>query len=119
MFTQRRDDYGWYQDHKGNWNYTVFTENGRVLDDDKVALKTALLEVAKTGAANFRFTCNQNVILSDIHPERRQQVEDCATVRHHHAYRWSRRRAQECYCLRGIQYLPLALLPKRNAICPC
>ncbi|MGN6418377.1 MAG: assimilatory sulfite reductase (NADPH) hemoprotein subunit [Pseudobacter sp.] len=76
VFTQRRDDYGWYQDHKGNWNYTVFTENGRVLDDDKVALKTALLEVAKAGAANFRFTCNQNVILSDIQPERRQQVEE-------------------------------------------
>jgi sulfite reductase (NADPH) hemoprotein beta-component len=76
VFTQRRDDYGWYQNHEGKWNYTVFTENGRVLDDDKVALKTALLEVAKTGAANFRFTCNQNVILSDILPEQRQQVED-------------------------------------------
>lgn len=76
VFTQRRDDFGWYQNHEGKWNYTVFTENGRVLDDDKIALKTALLEVAKTGAANFRFTCNQNVILSDILPENRQQVED-------------------------------------------
>ena len=29
-------------------------------------LKTALLEVAKTGKANFIFTCNQNLILGDI-----------------------------------------------------
>lgn len=76
QFTQRRDDYGWYQNHEGKWNYTVFTENGRVLDDEKLAIKTALLEVAKSGVANFRFTCNQNVIISDILPENRKKVED-------------------------------------------
>jgi sulfite reductase (NADPH) hemoprotein beta-component len=65
-FTTRQDYYGWHHNHEGKWYYTVFVENGRVLDDDKAALKTALLEVAKTGKANFRFTCNQNVILSDI-----------------------------------------------------
>jgi sulfite reductase (NADPH) hemoprotein beta-component len=75
-FTQRRDDYGWYQNHEGKWYYTVFAENGRVLDDEKLALKTALLEVARTGLANFRFTCNQNVIISDILPENRPQIEE-------------------------------------------
>ncbi|HKO81101.1 MAG TPA: hypothetical protein VJU78_11935, partial [Chitinophagaceae bacterium] len=65
-FTSRKDHYGWLQNHEGKWYYTLFVENGRVLDDDKVALKTALLEVAQTGKANFRFTGNQNLILSDI-----------------------------------------------------
>jgi len=65
-FTERRDYYGWQQNHGGQWYYTPFIENGRVLDDEKVALKSALLEVAKTGKANFRFTGNQNLILSDI-----------------------------------------------------
>jgi sulfite reductase (NADPH) hemoprotein beta-component len=65
-FTSRKDHYGWKQNHEGNWYYTVFVENGRVLDDDKAPLKTALLEIAKTGKANFRFTGNQNVILADI-----------------------------------------------------
>jgi sulfite reductase (NADPH) hemoprotein beta-component len=65
-FNRRKDHYGWEQNHEGRWNYTVFVENGRVLDDEKVALKTALLQVAETGKANFRFTCNQNVILADI-----------------------------------------------------
>ena len=54
---------------KGFGIILLFIENGRVLDDEKVPLKTALLEVAKTGKANFRFTCNQNLILSDIKEE--------------------------------------------------
>lgn len=65
-FTDRGDYYGWQQNAEGLWYYTVFVENGRILDDEKAALKSALLEVAKTGKANFRFTCNQNVIISDV-----------------------------------------------------
>ncbi|WP_205508749.1 assimilatory sulfite reductase (NADPH) hemoprotein subunit [Longitalea arenae] len=74
-FTRRHDDYGWHKNHEGKWYYTVFVENGRVLDDEKIALKTALLEVAKTGKANFRFTCNQNVIVSDIAQKDKKVVE--------------------------------------------
>ncbi len=55
-FTGRTDYYGWYKNEKGKWYYTPFIENGRILDDEQVALKSALLEVAKTGKANFRFT---------------------------------------------------------------
>ena len=65
-FTQRSDRYGWLQNEQGLWYYTLFVENGRVLDDEKVALKTALLEVAKTGKTNFLFTSNQNMIISDV-----------------------------------------------------
>lgn len=66
IFTDRKDHYGWKQNHEGKWYYSVFIENGRVLDDEKIALKTALLKIAKTGKANFRFTGNQNLILADI-----------------------------------------------------
>jgi sulfite reductase (NADPH) hemoprotein beta-component len=65
-FTDRKDYYGWQQNHQGRWYYTPFVENGRILDDEKVALKTALLEIAVTGKANFRFTGNQSVIVADI-----------------------------------------------------
>lgn len=75
-FSDRKDYYGWEQNHEGLWYYTVFVENGRILDDEKVALKSALLEVAKTGKANFRFTCNQNVILSDIKKEDKKAVQE-------------------------------------------
>jgi sulfite reductase (NADPH) hemoprotein beta-component len=73
-FTDRKDYYGWQQNHQGLWYYTPFIENGRILDDEKLALKSALLEIAETGKANFRFTANQNLILADI------QKKDKATI---------------------------------------
>ena len=75
-FTRRKDYYGWEQNHEGLWYYTVFVENGRVLDDENLALKAALLEVAQTGKANFRFTCNQNVILADITSESKPLIQE-------------------------------------------
>ena len=74
-FTGRADLYGWQQNETGQWYYTVFVENGRVLDDETVALKTALQEVAKTGKANFRFTCNQNVIISDVADKDKETID--------------------------------------------
>ena len=74
-FTQRTDYFGWHQSEQGLWYYTVFVENGRVLDDEQVKLKSALLEVARMGKANFRFTCNQNVILADLQEEDRDSTQ--------------------------------------------
>ncbi len=73
-FTSRKDYFGWEQNQDGLWYYTIFTENGRVLDDERVALKSALLEVAKTGKVTFRFTANQNVIISDIKEEDKETI---------------------------------------------
>jgi len=75
-FTHRKDYFGWHPSESGLWYYTAFVENGRVADNDKVKLRSALLEVAKTGKANFRFTCNQNVILADIKKEDKQLIEE-------------------------------------------
>lgn len=75
-FETRKDYYGWQQNHAGKWYYTVFVENGRVLDDEKVPLKTALYEIAQTGKANFRFTGNQNVILADVEEEDKKVIDE-------------------------------------------
>ena len=66
VFNDRTDYFGWQQNHQGRWYYTLFIESGRVYDSEKLALKTALLEIAQTGKANFRFTANQGLILGDI-----------------------------------------------------
>jgi sulfite reductase (NADPH) hemoprotein beta-component len=66
VFTERKDHYGWEQDHSGKWYYTLFVENGLVKDSEQLPMKTGLLEIAGTGKANFRFTGNQNLILADI-----------------------------------------------------
>jgi sulfite reductase (NADPH) hemoprotein beta-component len=74
--TERVDRYGWEKDYKGNWHYTLFSENGRILDTETLKIKEALLKVAETNKANFRFTCNQNVILSDINQEDKSTIDN-------------------------------------------
>jgi sulfite reductase (NADPH) hemoprotein beta-component len=74
-FTERKDYYGWFQNNDRLWYYTPFIENGRVTDDEKIALKTALYEIAETRKLNFRFTTNQNVILSDISNDDKASIE--------------------------------------------
>jgi sulfite reductase (NADPH) hemoprotein beta-component len=75
-FSQRKDRYGWRLDHDNICNYTLFVENGRVTDSEISAVKTALLEIAETGVANFRFTSNQNIIVSDIKPDDKVIVDN-------------------------------------------
>jgi sulfite reductase (NADPH) hemoprotein beta-component len=117
-FSDRKDHYGWHQNHEGLWHYTVFVENGRILDDEQVALKTALLEVAKTGKANFRFTCNQNVILADIQPADKELIntilEQFGIIQHTEGSSAARKNSMACVALstcplalaEGQRYLP-------------
>ena len=75
QFTERRDYYGWEQNHEGKWYYTLFVENGRILDSPELPLKTALFEIAKTGKANFRFTASQNLIISDVNANDKDAID--------------------------------------------
>jgi sulfite reductase (NADPH) hemoprotein beta-component len=76
VFTKRHDEYGWHQNHEGLFYYTTFVETGRVYDGEEVQFKKAFYEIAKTGKAQFRFTCNQNIIISDILPENKNEIEN-------------------------------------------
>ena len=76
QFELRKDRYGWAQDYQGKWFYTVFVEHGRVLDTEEYPLKSGLLKIAETGKANFRFTCNQNLIVADVKEEDKQEIEN-------------------------------------------
>lgn len=73
-FNDRTDYFGWHQNHEGKWYYTLFIENGRIADE-KVAIKTCLYEIAKTSKANFRFTANQKLIVADIDPNDKAEIE--------------------------------------------
>jgi len=75
-FTKREEYYGWQQDVKGNWFYTLFVENGRVMDTEQIAIKSALYKIAKTGKVNFRCTVNQKAIVSDVKPEDKEEIND-------------------------------------------
>lgn len=73
-FEFRGDHFGWQRNEDKTWNYTVFTENGLVKDDAGCALKTGLYAIAEQGKAMFRFTCNQNLVLSDIKDKDKKDV---------------------------------------------
>jgi sulfite reductase (NADPH) hemoprotein beta-component len=75
-FNKRIDYYGWYQADNGLWYYTLFVENGRVLNDEKLAMKTALLEIAKKDKCNFLFTASQNIIIADVTEEDKASIND-------------------------------------------
>lgn len=109
-FEYRNDYYGWHTNSEGLWYYTPFIENGRVLDNEQVLLKTALLEVAKTGKANFRFTANQNLILSDIKALDKETVhailEKYGVIKHTASASSVRKNAMACVALNTC---PLAL----------
>ena len=109
-FNQRTDYYGWYLNEQGRWYYTVFAENGRILDDEQVALKSALLEVAKTGKVNFRFTANQNVIISDVEEKDKDAVnrilEQFKIIEHTEGASAIRKNAMACV---AFPTCPLAL----------
>ncbi len=109
-FSQRSDRYGWLQNEQGLWYFTLFIENGRVLDDEKLAMKTALLEVAKTGKTNFLFTSNQNMIISDVADQDKAAInailEKFKIIEHTEAASHLRKNAMACVALPTC---PLAL----------
>lgn len=115
-FTERHDYYNWQQNHKGLWYYTLFIENGRVLDTDDLKLKTALLEIGQTGLANYRFTCNQNLILSDIVDKKPVQeiLEKYGIIKYNESVSLLRQNSMACVALNtcplalaeGQRYLP-------------
>lgn len=110
VFTSRVDRYGWEQSVSGKWYYTLFIENGRVLDDEKLALKTALLEIAQTGKCNFLFTSNQNMIISDIAEKDKSAINEILKrfkiIEHTEAASIIRKNAMACVALPTC---PLAL----------
>ena len=102
-FTDRVDYFGWQQNHKGLWYYTLFIENGRVYDSETLALKTALFEIAQTGKANFRFTVNQGLILADIRKNDKPVIqgilEKFGLIRHTETASAIRKNAIACVAL--------------------
>jgi sulfite reductase (NADPH) hemoprotein beta-component len=120
-FNERKDYYGWQQNHQGLWYYTPFVENGRILDDEKLALKSAMLEVAQTGKINFRFTGNQNVIMADVSDKDKPAINEIlhkyGIVEYTDAVSEIRKNSMACVALNtcplalaeGQRYLPTLL----------
>ena len=118
-FDRRTEKFGWQQDYKGLWYYTIFVENGRVCDGEQVKLLSALNQIAQLNKTNFRFSANQNVILADIKSQDKTAIHELLKKNQvieytEHAASPLRKHAMACVALNtcplalaeGQRYLP-------------
>ena len=74
-FASTGDRYGWTQGEDGRSHLTIFVENGRVRDiPGGPQLLTGLARTAERHDADFRFTANQNLIVANVAPDRREAI---------------------------------------------
>ncbi len=74
-FTNSGDRYGWTEGTDGRWHYTLFIQNGRLLDTETLPAKTGLREIAKIHTGDFRLTANQNLIIGGVTSEQKPRIE--------------------------------------------
>lgn len=69
------DHIGWDEQGDGKWFYGLNIENGRIADNEKMFLKTALREICHQFSPGIRLTSHQSILLADIAPENRSKIE--------------------------------------------
>lgn len=79
-FADNGDRFGWVEDERGHFHYTLFVEGGRVLDTADYPMRTGLREIAKVHEGDFRLTANQNLVIADISPKKRVEIEALLTT---------------------------------------
>lgn len=75
-FEHNGDRLGWIEGDEGVWNYTLFIQNGRVKDTEDYQLKTALRKIAETHTGDFRLSPNQNLIIANVTPEKKEEIQN-------------------------------------------
>ncbi|MEK5061771.1 sulfite reductase subunit beta [Paenibacillus sp. FSL H7-0326] len=74
-FDHNGDRYGWVEGSNGKWHFTLFIQNGRIVDLDGYPLMTGLREIAKVHKGDFRLTANQNLIIGNVGPKSKKKIE--------------------------------------------
>ncbi len=70
------EDYlGWHEQGDGQLFFGLSIVNGRVHDQGELRLKTALRKLVKTYQLPMRMTGNQNLILYNIQPSQRSEIQ--------------------------------------------
>ncbi len=65
-FTTNGDALGWAKGEDGRHHFTLFVENGRIVNREGLPLLDGLRAIAEVHEGSFRLTPNQNVIIADV-----------------------------------------------------
>lgn len=76
------DHMGWDEQGDGKLFYGLNVENGRIKDDDRVQLKSAIREICRTYQPGLRLTAHQSLLFTDIAPQHKSALEEI--LRRHH-----------------------------------
>jgi sulfite reductase (ferredoxin) len=69
------DHLDWQQQGNGNWYLGIHVDLGSIRDTDQLCLKSALREIVDRFGCNFRLTPQQNILVCDIKPAERREIE--------------------------------------------
>ncbi|HZZ73768.1 MAG TPA: NADPH-dependent assimilatory sulfite reductase hemoprotein subunit [Pirellulales bacterium] len=70
------DHLGWHEQGDGRWFYGLNIENGRLLDNEQMQLKTALREICRHLRLPVRLTSHQSILFTNIADGDRAALEE-------------------------------------------
>jgi sulfite reductase (ferredoxin) len=73
------DFLGWHEQGDGKLFIGISVQNGRIYDNGSLKLKTALREIEQTFALPIILTPHQNLILADVDPSQKDEVQTILT----------------------------------------
>lgn len=74
-FTSNGDPLGWVKGEDGREHCVLYIQNGRVINMPNYPMMDGLRAIAQVHKGMFRVTPNQNLIIADIAPEDRAEIE--------------------------------------------
>lgn len=74
-FTSNGDPLGWVKGEDGREHCVLYIQNGRVINTPNYPMMDGLRAIAQVHKGLFRVTPNQNLIIADIAPEDRPEIE--------------------------------------------
>ena len=70
------DHLGWNAQGDGRWFYGLNVENGRILDNERMQLKSALREICGRLAPGISLTSHQSILFTDLPQDARPVLEE-------------------------------------------